>query len=1724
MIRKQPHFFKALALSVLSICATPLFAQNFSAHNWYFGNSNQGLRFSRSDNTVSLVSNQATPFGTGGSAVASNPINGDLVFYTDGSRVFDLNHAQMPNGFGLNGTAGNNQPVVLSAVPGTPNQYYIFTNNAGTIFVTTVDMAQFGNATFPAPPFGDVTTKNVAVGLAGRAQAMITIPHDNGIDYWLITQESGTPNYTVTLIDATATFPSTTFAGLGFNIDAANISYHPGTSRLAVSPTSPNTGVVVLDFDNATGVLTPNQIVPNSGIPSTVAPAYYDTEWSANGQYLYLSRHGGGAIQADVLQFDLLNPATTLASVLPQPNSIFRSYGLQMAPDTTIYHLYQATNGGPFLLGQISDTDSIATDVIYTPVAFAGNFNGTQFPSFLPAMNQDMVLDFTFQGTCANVPTSFFPTVTPAADSLVWDFGDGNGSSDWSPVYTYEGGGTFPVTVTGFINGQPTISAPVDVTITQFDLQISLVQDTTACSCELPFPKATPPPPSCGTFQVTAQVEGGTPVSTQWFGPSGILLTQTTTTLSPDSAGYYYVVVTDATGCSAYAGVNIKEYDIQDQRANIWFFGNRAGIDFNPLPDGPAVPISNSVMDTPEGTSTISDRNGQVLFFTDGETVWDRNENVIGTGIGGEQGATQSVIIVPVPGDETLYYIFTTQQVHGSNTYEARYSLFDLKENNGTGGLVEQNVLLFSRSTERVVSNGNWVIFHEYGNNSFRAYRVTSLGIGNPVISSIGSDHLLDNEANGQGYMRLGAGSQLAVALPGASNTIELFDFVDSTGMVTNFRPIVLSAATPSVYGIEFSPGGGKLFASVGNQIFELAYDSATMTYIERPELQPYFTGPNQIGAIQTGPDGQIYFAINGSTSLGTINAIETNDIHSTFNAAGFALEGGTNSNLGLPNFTQIIIDPIQSPGLFAVGECLGSPTQFFATGKDSNIDMFDWNFGDGSPILFDGGPQVSHTYATPGVYSVSVTIYNKCEPKPTGIPGSPFTIQLEIFDVPPDPSHAVSLCNDFVTLDANLSATPNLTYLWSTGETTQTIDVTQIGFYSVTVTNANGCSTTGSVDVFPSLTVIDLGPDITTCAGPNEPGVLLNTGINFPNHVWELNGVPIGGNTGPTQFADFSIAGTFTYRVIFTDPVTNCVTQDEVTFTLVQSPIISNPILTNPAVCGANGQIEFSITSPSSLFTYTVTGQAGVVGAAVDVLPGATQIVAAPAGSYAIVVVDQVSNCSVLEFPVILNDIAFTITPVTQTICTPTSVVLSTTPAQTGTYQIFNDTNTLVDSGPFNNGMSLPLLPVGVYTAVVTAAGCTASETITLDQAPQPDITFDISQLCTTSQLTADAPGATSFTWTSVPAGGILLGANAATVTLANGTWELTVIADDGNCPATETITVTVDNATPDFEQTSECSDQVTLTASPTGTYFYNWTGPVNGTGAQLTTSVPGNYSLTITNFASGCPSSPPVEKAVAISGILDVNLMPVTACEGSDFTLTAVPSRAVTTFQWFFNGNAIGGNTASIIDNRSGEYRVNVINGSCSAEEIANITLAPTTPGSLNSRYIICDDPANTDPSTNTVVLDAGGGFISYEWQDINGNILGSDQTLTVMQSGEYFVDLINGFNCPSADQTVVDPECNPKITGPNAFRPDGSANPEFFLYTFFISDEDFQIFIFNRWGEMVFESPDRNFRWNGGVNNSQGKPVPSGTYSYVVKYKSSYRPERGVQETRGGVVVLR
>ena len=97
----------------------------------------------------------------------------------------------MPNGSGLTGNPAGNQPVAIAQVPGSTTEFYVFTNSAngttgGTISYSIVDISAPGNETFPTPPIGNVTSKNIVIGgLPNRSESMIVIPHTNDRDFWL---------------------------------------------------------------------------------------------------------------------------------------------------------------------------------------------------------------------------------------------------------------------------------------------------------------------------------------------------------------------------------------------------------------------------------------------------------------------------------------------------------------------------------------------------------------------------------------------------------------------------------------------------------------------------------------------------------------------------------------------------------------------------------------------------------------------------------------------------------------------------------------------------------------------------------------------------------------------------------------------------------------------------------------------------------------------------------------------------------------------------------------------------------------------------------------------------------------------------------------------------------------------------------------------------------------------------------------------------------------------------------------------------------------------------------------------------------------------------------------------------------------------------------------------------------------------------------------------------
>jgi hypothetical protein len=117
-----------------------------------------------------------------------------------------------------------------------------------------------------------------------------------------------------------------------------------------------------------------------------------------------------------------------------------------------------------------------------------------------------------------------------------------------------------------------------------------------------------------------------------------------------------------STGCVLHDAIAVDEYGIDTQISNIWYFGQNAGLDFNQQP--PDL-LADGLMVAPEGCSAISDINGEILFYTDGRTVYSVVNDVHqqmpnGDNLSGDPGSAQSSIIVQFPSDETLFYIFTT--------------------------------------------------------------------------------------------------------------------------------------------------------------------------------------------------------------------------------------------------------------------------------------------------------------------------------------------------------------------------------------------------------------------------------------------------------------------------------------------------------------------------------------------------------------------------------------------------------------------------------------------------------------------------------------------------------------------------------------------------------------------------------------------------------------------------------------------------------------------------------------------------------------------------------------------------------------------------------------------------------------------------------------------------------------------------------------------------------
>lgn len=272
----------------------------------------------------------------------------------------------------------------------------------------------------------------------------------------------------------------------------------------------------------------------------------------------------------------------------------------------------------------------------------------------------------------------------------------------------------------------------------------------------------------------------------------------------------------------------ISLYSFAQKEANIWYFGNNAGLDFN---SGSPVALTDGAMQTQEGCASIANTIGELLFYTDGTTVWNKNHVPMlnGTGLNGSFSSTQSAIIVPKPNSSTIYYIFTVDAQGQADGLQ--YSEVDITLDNGLGGITSiKNTPLFTPVLEKLTAvehdNGTdiWVIAHENGSANFRPYLVTSSGVQTtPVVTNIGFSYSGVSFSENAGYMKLSPdGNRLAMAFPQSSSGLQLFDFDNSTGVLSNHLDIYDLPGAVTPYGVEFSLSGDLLYVSGTGGVIQL--------------------------------------------------------------------------------------------------------------------------------------------------------------------------------------------------------------------------------------------------------------------------------------------------------------------------------------------------------------------------------------------------------------------------------------------------------------------------------------------------------------------------------------------------------------------------------------------------------------------------------------------------------------------------------------------------------------------------------------------------------------------------------------------------------------------------------------------------------------------------------------------------------------------------------------
>ena len=789
------------------------------------------------------------------------------------------------------------------------------------------------------------------------------------------------------------------------------------------------------------------------------------------------------------------------------------------------------------------------------------------------------------------------------------------------------------------------------------------------------------------------------------------------------------------------------------------------------------------------------------------------------------------------------------------------------------------------------------------------------------------------------------------------------------------------------------------------------------------------------------------------------------------------------------------------------------------------------------------------------GPYTVTVTDANGCTAN------SNVTITQPAAGLALSTTQVNVLCNGNNTGSVNLTVTGGTapyTYLWSNNGTAEDPTGMAAGAYTVTVTDASGCTATTTVTITQPAT-----PLAVTVAVQN---------ILCLNGTGSVNSTPTGGvapytyswsNQGITQNITNLQAGSYTVTV---QDANGCTANAMGTVTITLSVV---PV----QILNLTGTTVLTCTTPA--ITLQATGGVTYAWTGGATPSNDTNVVNSP-GTFTVNMVDP-NGCPVSQTITLTQNITLPtpgITNVTGTTiidCNAPSIDLLATGG--GTYQWNNNLGT---------SANVNITQAGTYNVVVTAAnGCVDSANVVITVAPVPAVTNIDTTICSGQSVV--------LTPVYYPAGGQSIwtnGQTTASITVSpNATTVYSVLYTWNGCVATGDMTVTV-NPTPTLTagNANICfGDTALLTATPSlpnGTF--NWlTTNQNTQNISVNPQITSSYNVTYT--LNGC-TSPQATSTVTVTPLPILTVQDITICEGQTGVLSTnvnVPGGA---YSW-----SQGDTTSSISESpiTTTTYNVDyVVNGCVSNIETATINVNP-----LPIVSFIADTTTGCVPVTINLLADTTGQQATYSWTSNGaGSQVGANAQMTFSNGGCYDVTLTATMNgCPNAStmsnyicvqnypqasfspnppafteasQTInftnntlgatgyvwnfgdgslsneeypshlfqgtndgftitliastsmgcmdsVSVEMTADIGAvyyiPNTFTPDGDKYNQTFkpVVSTGVSSEGYEMLIFNRWGEIMFESHNLNVGWDGSYG-VDGLDCMAGTYTYKITFK--------------------